>query len=114
MPLATPPVPSPPSAINGAGQVLGSSTTLNNQQSHGFVFTGGAMVDLGSLGGGYSSGIAINNQGQVVGESSTSTGATHAFLWQNGTIADLNASLPPNSGWELFSARFLNDSGRIV
>lgn len=102
------------SAINNAGQILGSSTTVNEQQTHGFIWSDGSMIDLGNLGGGYSSGFALNNQGQVVGESSTSTGATHAFVWQNGTMSDLNTLLPPSSGWELFSARFVNDSGRIV
>lgn len=39
---------------------------------------------------------------------------SHAFLWQNGTMYDLNAFLPANSGWILQSAMGINDSGQIV
>src|SRR5438093_13489788 len=40
------------------------------------------MVDLGTLGGTTSAATAVNDSGQVVGQSSTaSSGFTHAFLW---------------------------------
>jgi probable HAF family extracellular repeat protein len=101
-------------AINNAGQILGLATTTNDQEEHAFFVSGGVKVDVGTLGGHSSEGFALNNHGQVVGQSATATGATHAFLWQNGTIIDLNSLLPPNSGWVLISARFINDSRRIV
>jgi probable HAF family extracellular repeat protein len=66
------------------------------------------------LGGNYSSPSAINNLGQVVGDAGLANGDSHAFLWQKGQMVDLNTLLPSNSGWELFSAEFINDSGRIV
>lgn len=60
---------------------------------------------------------AINAQGQVVGF----TGAevkkrwrTRGFVWQNGRLTDLNALLPPHSGWTLESAAGINDRGQIV
>ncbi|MHC4698131.1 MAG: hypothetical protein ACYTFA_15465, partial [Planctomycetota bacterium] len=59
------------------------------------------MHQLGTLGGGYGFAYAINNIGQVVGSAGTATHTEHAFLWQDGTITDLNDLLPPDSGWEL-------------
>ena len=99
--------------INSNGQVAGLGYTLNNAQTHGF-FYNGTITDLGDLGGGYSAAKAINNQGVVVGLSKTAGGIYHAFIYQNGQMTDLNTLLPPNSGWTLSSAEFINDSGRIV
>src|ERR1700744_3515754 len=47
------------------------------------------VTDLGTLGGAKSCAYAVNNVGQVVGESDTPTRATHAFQWQNGKMNDL-------------------------
>jgi probable HAF family extracellular repeat protein len=44
----------------------------------------------------------VNDALQVVGASLTASNATaHAFLWQNGSMLDLNQFLPFNSNWEL-------------
>src|SRR6185295_18663311 len=102
------------SSLNELGQVVGIATTANDQETHGFIFTGGAMTDLGTFGGTYTTPLAINNVGQVVGYSGTQTGTSHAFLWKDGTIVDLNTLLPPNSGWELLSAQLVSDGGQIV
>ena len=101
-------------AINNLNQVIGVSSTANDAQSHGFVYSGGTLLDFGTLGGTYSSAKAINNLGQVVGYAGRSDGSSHAVLWQNGSLTDLNSLLPANSGWELTSALFINDSGRVV
>lgn len=100
--------------VNSAGQAIGVATTAGDAQTHGFVYAAGVLTDLGTLGGTDSSAIAINNRGQVVGESLTGSGATHAFLWQHGKLSDLNDLLPANSGWELVTALYINDAGRVV
>src|SRR5690348_7252241 len=41
-------------AINSAGQVVGSSYTLGNEQLNAFLYTGGNLLNLGALGGSYS------------------------------------------------------------
>ena len=43
-----------------------------------------SMTDLGTLGGTYSDALALNDQGRVVGRSSTPSGAYHAFSWTSG------------------------------
>jgi probable HAF family extracellular repeat protein len=62
------------------------------------------VTDLGTLGGASSSGVALNNNGQVIGTSTTSSGATDAFLYSNGTMTDIGNWTP--------SA--INDAGQIV
>ncbi len=100
--------------INNAGQVIGTSATTGDAQVKGFIYSSGALTDLGTLGGSYSTPRAINNQGQVVGETETAEFVTRAFLWQSGSMVDLNTLLPAGSGWELNNAQFINNAGRIV
>lgn len=67
------------------------------------------IVDLGTLGRTPSSAVAINDAGQVVGTSSTSTFQTHAFLWQDDLITDLGTL-----GGTMSSATAVNDAGQVV
>jgi len=94
-------------AINQRGQVTGAARTPTNEL-HPFLWDEvGGMTDLGTLPGDtYTAGRGINNQGQVVGQSSpteavagsfgecgnegASDGLARAVLWGNdGTITDL-------------------------
>src|SRR5262245_11784864 len=43
--------------------------------------TSSTVIDMGSLGGGNTFGNAMNDNGQVVGESARADGASHGFLW---------------------------------
>ena len=47
------------------------------------------LTDLGTLGGGFSTGAAINASGQVTGFSNTADGSTHHFLWDGTRMQDL-------------------------
>ena len=102
------------SSINNSGQIIGTAALPGDEQVNGFLYSAGTMTDLGTLGGSYSLPHAINASGQVVGQSETGDFEMRAFLWQNGSMIDLNTLLPLNSGWVLNSATFINDSGRIV
>jgi probable HAF family extracellular repeat protein len=86
-------------AINNNGQALG------NCIGGAVVWTNDTPTVLPTLGGASTTGTAINNLGQVVGTSSTSTGAEDGFLWSNGTMTDLGSN---------FSPAAVNDSGVIV
>jgi probable HAF family extracellular repeat protein len=59
------------------------------------------MQDLGTLNGGYSTALGINNNGSVVGESDN-----RAFLWQNGVMTNIANSVS--------SALAINDNGQVV
>ena len=50
-----------PSAINAAGDIVGTSYVADHVNQHAFLFTGGTPEDLGTLSGGdYSRGLGIN------------------------------------------------------
>jgi probable HAF family extracellular repeat protein len=61
-------------------------------QTRAFIWEGGAIRDLGTLGGTDSCAVLINQRGQVAGYSFTDPSANppvHPFLWQHGTMRDL-------------------------
>lgn len=106
--------------INERGQVSGVSYTntivnpvtgLPTQDP--FLWENGTMQDLGTLGGTFGEPNAINNKGQVVGQSNLSNDVNaHAFLWYNGKLTDLGTlagASPPSS-----TASWINDAGTIV
>jgi probable HAF family extracellular repeat protein len=68
------------SAINGRGQIIGSSYTSRSEK-HAFVWQDGKMTDLGTLGGTESKALAINERGQIIGLAETRNGRQPAVLW---------------------------------
>src|SRR5215831_18368285 len=69
-------------------------------------------VDLGTLGGSDSFSNAQNESGQVAGDSITSTGAQHAFLWSRAAgMADLGSLGGPATD---SSANAVSNTGQVV
>jgi probable HAF family extracellular repeat protein len=68
-----------------------------------------AVVDLGTLGGDRSVATAINDHGDIVGNSETQSGRNHAFLWMRGRMRDLGTLGGPSS-----VASGINNSGAII
>lgn len=96
-------------AINTAGTVAGFSS-LNNGDQHAVTWSGGAITDLGTLGGTQSAANAINDAGVVAGFASTAGDATsHAVLWKGGAITDLGTA-----GMDGALALGLNNVGQTV
>ena len=93
-----------PADINHRGQVVASWFGAGS-----FLYYRGEKTDLGSLGGERTDAYALNEQGQVVGDSYTADGQRHAFLWQDGIMIDLG-SLGGN--WS--SASAINHRGQVV
>jgi probable HAF family extracellular repeat protein len=70
------------------------------------------VIDLGTLGGSRSSAMAINNRGQVAGESFTADGQSHAFLYSGGSMTDLGTLTGTAYGYSV--AYGINNLGQVV
>ncbi len=101
-------------SITANGQVLGTSTTSSGAY-HQFLYSGGTMTDLNNLGGAPNVSVAaINASGSMVGSFQPPSGPSQAFLYSNGVMSDLNSLIPLPTGWNLFGASGINDSGHII
>jgi probable HAF family extracellular repeat protein len=115
--------------LNDAGQVVGTSGTTypggnyaSFQARQAFVWSNGQRTALGILPGmNVSQGYGINSFGQVVGTASVSDGGFpysqtngHAFVWDKGTMTDLNSLIDPALGWTLSVANDIGDQEQIV
>jgi probable HAF family extracellular repeat protein len=111
-------------ALNEAGQAVGGGLLSNGPGAyfHAALWTRvGQITDLGTVDGDpCSSASAINALGQVVGDSISLASclgneeSTHPFLWENGSIVDLNTLIPPGSPLDLVYPDTINDQGEIA
>lgn len=89
--------------INYGGEIVGTSIG-----GHAILYSGGHVLDLGTLGGSGSSATGLNNRGQIIGSSLVSgDAATHAFLYTHGHMLDLATV-------GIASANAINNRGQIV
>ncbi len=104
--------------INDSKQIVGISNFpgWGMYDYHGFYWQDGQMLDIGTLGGFMSSCWSINNQGIAVGYSTL-----YADKYQRAITVevgpgktDLNDKIPAGSGWTLFYAHDISNSGLIV
>jgi probable HAF family extracellular repeat protein len=80
-----------------------------------YIWKDGVATDLGTLDGDcFSVGSAINSQGQVVGQSYSCASQTErTFLWENGSMIDLNSFVPAGSGAQWIEVDAINERGEI-
>jgi probable HAF family extracellular repeat protein len=102
------------SDINDAGVVVGTAQTSQIIGLRGFVATGTTMTTLSILPGanpeGNARAVAINDAGQIVGQSVTTAFTDHAVLWSAaGVIQDLGTLGGTNS-----AAIDINASGQVI
>jgi probable HAF family extracellular repeat protein len=101
-----------PTDINNRGQVVGSADMPGGGA---FLWHNGVITDLGALPGDVvSHGGAINDKGQVIGQSCDMNDSCSVFLWQNGVMTDLNTLIPADSPLFLFDVGSINSRGEIV
>ena len=100
-------------SINARGWITGQSQTgsfdptINGPGVHAVLWKHGDITDLGSLGGGASLGIYVNDAGQVVGISDNTVPdpfslfgigvQVRTFLWENGVIRDIGTLGGPDA-----------------
>lgn len=93
--------------INDAGQVTGVGQMAAGARA--FLYTGSAMLDLGTLGGETSNGVAINARGEVAGVSAVAGGKHRPFVYRDGRMTDLGTF-----GGDYGVGASINDRGQIV
>jgi len=110
-------------AINNLGPVVGSFLTGEfyvdiwgdvNPVYHAFVWTDGSLQDLGTLGGWNSFGLWINDQGVVVGASSSDNHDGLPFIARDSQMRSLQSLISNPSGWKLaLETHYVAADGRI-
>ncbi len=123
--------------VNDSGMASGMGFTYDftefedpHANGHAVFFNNGAVTDLGTLPADRNSAaLGINNSGTVVGYSTTQTpdvslftsallelasASSHAFVYTNGAMYNLNNLLVNGSGWQLTAAAAINNAGQIV
>jgi probable HAF family extracellular repeat protein len=106
--------------INDHGVIAGFAYLAGNTTFHAALWRQvGKITDLGVLRGDQCSfASSINAKTQIVGASITDECTfddnTRAFLWEGGSIFDLNTLIPAGSALHLQWARGINDRGEIA
>jgi probable HAF family extracellular repeat protein len=103
-------------AINNNGGIVGYSA-IGLSPEHPFLYSQGLMQDLGTLGGSEGAANSINDLGEIVGFSTTTSNAEqHAFLHRQGQMIDLGGlpSAPTTAYGFVSSASAINNWGQIV
>jgi probable HAF family extracellular repeat protein len=103
--------------INDAGVIVGGAWTRGNRAFHAVLWKNGKRHSLGVLTGyKHSLAYSINSKSQIVGcvTNDLNTGCSRGFLWENGTMFNLNKLIARGSGITLTMPLNINDRGEIA
>ncbi len=106
------------SAINSHGDVSGNSATADGPRPFLWTPESRTLLKLEPPDG-FSIAISpccktINDRREIVGFMLDADFNSHAFLWKDGTMVDLNDLIPKDSPWMLQSSASINASGQIA
>jgi probable HAF family extracellular repeat protein len=101
-------------ALNDRGQAVGGGA-FPDRPYDAYAWKDGVVTDLGFLDGDcYSEAFVINSKGQIAGQSyPCEDNSQRPFLWQDGTMFDLNEITQAPSGFRFTLALVINDRGEI-
>jgi probable HAF family extracellular repeat protein len=103
--------------INNHGAVVGGSDIAGDTTSHGFLWTKETekMQDLAPFGSDvFSTALAVNDGGSVVGVSLDAKNNPRAVSWERGVPTDLNNLIPNSSTLYLLFACSINSHGEVI
>jgi probable HAF family extracellular repeat protein len=104
-----------PSAINNRGQIVGGALSSDFSVEVAFLWQNGVATELGTLPPDvFSFASGINDKGQIVGQSCDMDFSCRAFLWEDGTMTELNGLVHNPNAPFLENANSINSRGQIA
>ena len=101
--------------LDDSGEVVGGLSAPAGVTGGAALWRNGVLTNLGALQGDCGSEAWTTNKGIVGGVSVSCDGSLwRAFLWENGSMVDLNALVSPNPALQLIYAIGINDRGEIA
>jgi probable HAF family extracellular repeat protein len=97
------------------GEIVGGAA-FPNRSFDAYLWRNGVATDLGTVGGDcFSEAVALNSVSQVVGYSQAcDMSSQRSFLWENGSMVDLNTLIRPDPDLQLVETIAINDQGEIA
>ncbi|WP_298232105.1 PEP-CTERM sorting domain-containing protein [uncultured Azohydromonas sp.] len=100
-----------PSLLNNAGQVAGYLDDHGTGAEEAFLYSGGTVQRLGTLGGANSQAMGLNQRGEVTGYAFGADGIPRAFVYRNGRMSEV---LRPPGAAVLSSGLDINEAGQVL
>jgi chitinase len=96
-------------AVGAAGLTLISTSALPQGELPKY-----QILDIGALGGHESTAVDINDRGEVTGEAERPDGSRHAFVYKDGSLADLGTLQTDRYGAGSSNGADINNRGEVV
>jgi probable HAF family extracellular repeat protein len=104
-----------PGSINNRGQIVGNAFSPDFSVLVAFLWQNGVATELGTLPPDvFSLANGINDKGQIVGQSCDMDFDCRAFLWEDGTMTELNGLVHNPNAPFLEAANSINSRGQIA